>query len=184
LSLSYSTAISCGNSVVGLGKSTRVFPTLPYKTPSSAAPRNAAWRGRSSFRAPSWTPVGSERRDPRHPPATIPTVRSLKLPDRQTSPRTIGKHTSGCCPTERDRVIVTAMDVATGSVVSGTDKCPAYALRNPNTPMEAPPPAPTIGAADLIDGGRLSVSFSHTHTHQYTHIHSHAHASSLSHASA
>ena len=35
-----------------------------------------------------------------------------------------------------------------------TDKCPKYALCKPNTPLEAPPPAPTLGAGDLIDGGR------------------------------
>ena len=40
-------------------------------------------------------------------------------------------------------MIVTAMDAAPGSVVSGTDKCPAYALCNLNTSKEAPPPAPT-----------------------------------------
>jgi len=33
-------------------------------------------------------------------------------------------------------VIVTAMDAPTGSVVSGTDKCPAYAACNSDTPME------------------------------------------------
>ena len=40
------------------------------------------------------------------------------------------------------------------SVASGADECPDYALCNPDTPIEAPSPAPKLGAGDLIDGGR------------------------------
>ena len=39
-------------------------------------------------------------------------------------------------------------------VACGPDECPDYALCNPNTPIEAPSPAPKLGAGDLIDGGR------------------------------
>ena len=51
-------------------------------------------------------------------------------------------------------MIVTAMGAVPDSVACGTDQCPDYALCNPNTPIEAPSPAPTLGAGDLIDGGR------------------------------
>ena len=50
--------------------------------------------------------------------------------------------------------MVTAMGAVPDSVASGTDQCPDYALCTPNTPIEAPSPAPSLGAGDLFDGGR------------------------------
>jgi len=102
----------------------------------------------NSYPSLDWFPAGSERADHRHPLATTPAVRSLTLPDRQTSPRTVGSRPGAA----RDREIVTAQGAATGSAVSGTDKCPDIAWLQ--TQKEVPPPELTLGAGDLIDGGR------------------------------
>jgi len=51
-------------------------------------------------------------------------------------------------PHARDREIVTAQVAATGSAVSGTDKCPDIALCKPKTPMEVPPPEPWLDNFD------------------------------------
>ena len=80
---------------------------VPSPTPPDATTCPPAPRCRQAFSAPTecslarqvllpcppldWFPAGSDRTDHRHPPDTIPAVRSLTLPDRQTSPRTIGK---------------------------------------------------------------------------------------------
>ena len=61
---------------------------------------------------------------------------------------------SKCCPHTWGREFVTAQGAATGSAISGTDMCPDIALCKPKTPMEVPPPEPTLGAGDLIDGGQ------------------------------
>ena len=45
------------------------------------------------------------------------------------------------------------MGAVPDSVAAGEDECPDYALCNPDTPIEAPAPAPKLGAGDLIDGG-------------------------------
>ena len=89
----------------------------------------------------------SRGREPRYRPSEVSSFRT----DRPA----LGQlDTSRCCPREQDWVMVTAMGAVPDSVASGTDQCPDYALCKPNTPIEAPSPAPNFGAVSRTEARR------------------------------
>ena len=81
-----------------------------------------------------WFPAGSERTDHSHPLATTPAVRSLSLPDRETSPRTKAKrpgaaHLSGTRRSSRHRALPLAapfLALTSAPILPSADPTPPW----------------------------------------------------------